>query len=479
MSSKTLFRVGDVSCYLRGRVWYLRYQEHGRRRQVRAGTDRDAVRRLAAEVNTQLAYGIAASTSFEPITIAQLRSGWLEHHENVLRSSVATISRYRTATRHLITFIEAGGVPQKVAPFTAVQAERFVHYLRSLEVSPNGHANASRRRLRDKGLKFVLEVCRTMFNFALKRRHLPPYANNPFTLIDIDRIPVEDAKPFVDLPTEKQCELLMACDEWAFPIIATLMLTGVRPGELTHLLVPDDLDLTGGWLHIRNKPELDWQVKTRNERSIPLHPQLILLLRKHVGIRRSGPLFTRRGVVCSGLPLTGRTRAALVAELNLRVEAAVQAVDQPPRLLRQRHAKNVWRDAGAVRPDKLREAFMKLTAQIGMPEVTTPKTLRHLFATTLQDANTDPLIRNQLMGHSAAGLPSASGGLGMTSVYTHTRPETLRRQLMEALQDHPAVHAIEDRLSRYAAQATRTQNGSSRCSIVAISGPNASDAIAV
>ncbi|NBC10613.1 MAG: hypothetical protein GVY24_02620, partial [Planctomycetes bacterium] len=54
MARKDLFRVGAVCCYLRGRVWYMRYQEHGKRRQVRAGTDRDAVRRLASEINTQL-----------------------------------------------------------------------------------------------------------------------------------------------------------------------------------------------------------------------------------------------------------------------------------------------------------------------------------------------------------------------------------------------------------------------------------------
>jgi hypothetical protein len=33
---------------------------------------------------------------------------------------------------------------------------------------------------------------------------------------------------------------------------------------LVHLLLPDDLDLDAGCLHVRNKPELGWQVKTRN-----------------------------------------------------------------------------------------------------------------------------------------------------------------------------------------------------------------------
>jgi hypothetical protein len=217
MARKDLFRVGDVCCYLRGRVWYMRYHENGRRRQVRAGKDRDAVRRLASEINTQLEFGNAATTSFEPIAITDLRDRWLAHHEHVLRSSVATIKRYRTATRHLIGFIENGAAPKRASNFSSVHAEQFVHYLRKLKVSPNGHANAKRRTLRDAGLKYILEVCRSLFNFAVKRRHLPPYGDNPFSLIDIDRIPVEDAKPFIDIPPEVQQSLLRACDAWAYP----------------------------------------------------------------------------------------------------------------------------------------------------------------------------------------------------------------------------------------------------------------------
>ena len=49
-----------------------------------------------------------------------------------------------------------------------------------------------------------------------------------------------------------------------------MLLTGLRPGELTHLLLPDDLDLSASVLRVRNKPRLGWQVKTRNEREIPL-----------------------------------------------------------------------------------------------------------------------------------------------------------------------------------------------------------------
>lgn len=37
---------------------------------------------------------------------------------------------------------------------------------------------------------------------------------------------------------------------------------------------------------------------------------------------------------------------------------------------------------------------MRVMSAIGRPEITAPKTLRHTFATTLQDANVDPLVRN-------------------------------------------------------------------------------------
>ena len=75
---------------------------------------------------------------------------------------------------------------------------------------------------------------------------------------------------------------------------------------------------------------------------------------------------------------------------------------------------------------------------MGMPEITAPKTLRHTFATSLQDANVDPLIRNELMGHAPSSAAFGGPGLGMTAIYTHTRPETKRNQLEGALVMRPA-----------------------------------------
>ena len=78
---------------------------------------------------------------------------------------------------------------------------------------------------------------------------------------------------------------MKACDRWQFPVFLTLMLTGLRPGELVHLLLPEDLDLEQRLLFVRNRVRLDWQVKTRHERAIPLVPCLAKVLQQLAGMR--------------------------------------------------------------------------------------------------------------------------------------------------------------------------------------------------
>ena len=96
-------------------------------------------------------------------------------------------------------------------------------------------------------------------------------------------------------------------------------------------------------------------------------------------------------------------------------------------------ARKVWWDAGAVKADAVRTSFVRVMRAVGHPEATCPKSWRHSYATLLQDANVDPLIRQQTLGHR----PTSSTGLGMTGNYTHTRPETQREQIEQALRRWP------------------------------------------
>ncbi len=447
MSKSNSFRVGKVTGYLRGRVWYLCYFENGKRRRPRAGGERDAARQLAAQVNSQLETGAPSALSFEPISIPNLRTRWLEHHEQVRRSSVQSIARYRTASDHLLRFLNEHPV-RHAGQFTATHAAKFVAYLRTIRVSPNGHANTPTRPLLDKGVRYVLECCRALFNHAARRRHLPPYVENPFAAVEIDRIPVETARVIELLTPEQERAFLGTCDDWQFPVFLTLLLTGLRPGELCHLLLPDDLDLAAGLIRVRNKPRLGWQVKTRNQRDVPLVPALADVFRLHLAGRTCGPVFRRRKWTDDGQQFDASSTAALERELTRRLTDQAATQGDPDRGARLRLADGIWRDIGAVDENRVRIEFIRAARAAGLVGQTAPKVFRHQFATALQEGRVDPLVRNLLMGHAAAGSRSPGHGLGMTAVYTHTRPETVREQLLAALADRPALTVVREWLAR-------------------------------
>lgn len=446
--SPTSFRVGKVRGDLRGRVWYLTYHEHGQRKRPRLGPDREVARQMAAQINAQLETGAPSALSFDAVKIAELRSRWLAHHEHVARSSVQTIRRYRAATQHLVNYVTAGNAPQSTAHFRVEHAAEFVKHLRSVKVSPNGHPRSRPRLLLDKGLRFILLTCRTMFNFGIRRRHLPPYSDNPFGALQLDHMPVENSKPIVLFTPDEERRFLEACDDWQFPIFATLLFTGLRPGELTHLILPDDLDCQNGILFIRNRPQLGWQVKTRNERQIPLVSPLTQVLQFAIAARTDGVLFRRRRFQNGDTPLLEDASVdRMEREVWQRTAKVEQDLEAISRFERSRICRQVWRDAGAIKIERLRMEFIRICRRIGADHLTAPKMLRHLFATGLQDANVDPLIRNELMGHVPAG---SKGGmsLGMTANYTHTRPETRRRQLQSALECRSATSVMVDWLTR-------------------------------
>jgi len=50
--------------------------------------------------------GVPTLLAFTPISLSELRDLFLAHHEHVLKSSVATVRRYRAATKHIQDFIE-------------------------------------------------------------------------------------------------------------------------------------------------------------------------------------------------------------------------------------------------------------------------------------------------------------------------------------------------------------------------------------
>lgn len=388
-------REGHVSYYPHHGGWCIYYRDGAQVVRRRVADDEQGARQAAAQINAQLAASAPTFFSFTPVTVCELRRRFLDHHEHVLRSSLATISRYRTATQHLQNYIEQLG---RTLPAHQVSAEGFVRYLRLLRVAPNGHANTRRRPLRDKGVRFILETCRSMYGHAAKKRHLPPYSENPFGGLGGKRFQIEDAKRVFVFDDKTEADFLRAADDWGFAIHFTLAKTGLRPGELIHLLV-EEVDLNDGWINVCNKPELSWRIKTRRERRIPFDDELAGVLSRVIGNRRGGPVFLRQKFVATTSPLANTTRAQLQRAVELATEKAEAIVQRPlSRQERDKLARAVWRHAGAVRAEAIRKSFGCTMTRLGRPEVTCPKCWRHTFATLLQDAGVDPLVRQLTLG---------------------------------------------------------------------------------
>jgi hypothetical protein len=224
-------RVGKVTLYQHHGAWWLYFSEGTQRVRRKVGGSQHEAEVLAAQTNLQLAQGTPTVFSFQPLSVADLRKRFLDYHEHVLKSSVATLARYRSATQHLEDF--ARTQPQEPQAHE-VRPDSFAGHLRRIEVAANGHKNTKRRKLRDKGVQFILETCRSMYNFALKRRHLPPYTGNPFSELPLDRLKIEDAKPIFVLTEETELAFLTKASTWAFPINFTLAKTGLRIGDRIH-----------------------------------------------------------------------------------------------------------------------------------------------------------------------------------------------------------------------------------------------------
>ena len=427
----TRIRIGRVSVYLHHGAWWVYYRDGEQPLRRRIGPDRAAAERIAAEVNAQVVAASPTLFAFTPVCIEDLQRSFLEHHEQVLRSSVATIQRYRTATQHLVEFFATRRPGTRAHE---VSATAFVTFLRSRAVSPNGHANTPKRCLRDKGVQFVVEVCRSMYAFAQRQRHLPPYSSNPFSDLRVDRMRIEDAKPVFVFDAQTELKFLHAAHHWEFPVHFALAKTGLRPGELCHLLI-EEVDLANGWLHVRNKPELGWSVKTRNERSVPLIAELCEVLSLVIGSRTAGVVFQRPRFDALHRNGLQQDRRGLLAEFEVRLADEAERHGRPPtRTERAKVARRLWQDAGALDPDQIRTSFIRIASRCALTGATCPKSWRHTFATLLQDANVDPLLRQITMGHKPNG---ASGALGMTAVYTHSRPETHAREILRALAAWP------------------------------------------
>lgn len=436
-------RVGRVSVFEHHGSWYtfhtgpdgpVRRRVEGGEAQAEYEASLLNARLVAAgaKLDVQVA-AVGEGLTSVSVAVAELRQRFLHHHEHVLESAVATVARYRSATQYLEDVSKRNGWDAG-----AVDVGDFLEHLRRVEVAPNGHRNTVKRRLRDKGVRYILETCRSMYHFGTRHGVLPASMANPFTQFGLGRLRIRDAKPVFVFNAAEELAFFAAATPWAFAVHFTLAKTGLRPGELCHLLI-EDLDLSGGWLHVRSKPELGWSVKTGRDRRVPLISEVVAILRSALAGRATGPVFIReRFDVDSAGALSGNCRTLTITAQRRLATLETRFGRAPTRAEAAASHQSVWRDAGAVDVGRIRTTFVAAARIAGLPDVATcPKSWRHTFATLLQEANVDPLIRQETLGHKP--LSADASALGMTGVYTHTTPELQKREINRALLLRPEV----------------------------------------
>ena len=267
-------RIGQVSYYLHHGGWWVYYKDGERQVRRRAGDDEALAEQVAAQVNAQLATAAPTMFSFTPLTVPELCQQFLDHHEHVLRSSLATIRRYRAGLSIWRTSPPARGNP----PAHEIQADRFVRFLRSTEVAPNGHAHAKRRA---PGQGRPVHPGDLPLPVRLRGQEAAPAALRREPVRGPGRQAVPDRGRQADLRLRRRHGAGVPQGRRRLGLSDPLHPGQDRPSpRRTDPPADRGSRPRRGWMHVRNKPELGWRIKTRRERSVPLVDELVAVLRR-------------------------------------------------------------------------------------------------------------------------------------------------------------------------------------------------------
>lgn len=132
-------------------------------------------------------------------------------------------------------------------------------------------------------VNYELRALGTFFRWAVSRNYL---FVNPATPVERLRISKRALPKFLTADYLKQ--LFEACRDTERRLFMTILLTGMRKGEVMHLTWAD-INFELGIIFIQEKPQWNWKPKT-DERVIPMSPTLRGVLRMQHGLRRDDEL---------------------------------------------------------------------------------------------------------------------------------------------------------------------------------------------
>ena len=100
---------------------------------------------------------------------------------------------------------------------------------------------------------------------------------------DVPRLPKFRKRP-IAYPNAELKKFFKVCDKWEKAFFSLAVATGLRRGEL-QTLHWSDLDLAGQRVHVTAKPEYGFLPKDWEERTVPLTPQVVAIMKKHAAAK--------------------------------------------------------------------------------------------------------------------------------------------------------------------------------------------------
>lgn len=357
--------IGRVLVYRRGkkRLWTASFHAEGGhiRQSLRTPDSNEAILE-AGKINASLEVGAFKKLPAKKTITQAIEEFLLSRRGDGNRER--TLELYRRSLLKFAAFAKKRGV-MTVSAITVVDYDAYRTGLIAEKLSQST----------------VYDLCnhlRMLLNWCLNRDLL---VKNPLNGI---RLKKPTAQSHIAATLPQVIALLGAADEDLVKHLAVLAYTGMRIDELRHLR-PQDVDLTGGWIHIRARD--GWAPKTHHDRSIPIHPKLFWYLKAPE--RSNNPWF-----FCS-----------------LNSESAQES------------------DAG------LRRRFNALLEKLDMPigrkqDGLTFHSFRRFFETTCQMQRVPQPITDMWMGHT--------GDRSMSTRYFTMTPEISQQTMRQVMFDLPA-----------------------------------------
>jgi len=258
----------------RGKFFEIRFTNPRtqKREYYKLGASHDEVKKNLPEFNRMYANLKRQNFSYR-ITIAQGIESWLEQKRTEL-SNKRTVVRYREIMDNFREFLR-----EKCSSLEYMDGLEQKHFEEFKEYRKNV------KQKTEKTINFELDMLSNLFKSLINKDYLN---HNPLTRVKRLQEPYKEERWFTE---EEVVKILAAAKSektrinW-YAIFAAYYYTGMRKRELMFLRT-EDIDFDKGSILIRHKE--GFKPKTDRPRAIPIHPELMPILRGMRLLRPCGP----------------------------------------------------------------------------------------------------------------------------------------------------------------------------------------------